>query len=254
MHSLIVLAHPEARSFNAQLAETARQVLAAGAHTVEVADLYREGFEPREGAAHFPAPADQEPFNAMTEQRRAAEGGRLPIEVAQAIARLERADLVVFQFPLWWFSLPAILKGWLDRVFVYGDVYSSRVRYDRGRFRGKRALVSITTGAPAQTHGPDGRQGDLDLLLWPFHFSLHYVGFSVLPPFRSFAVETLRPGVDPEALRSRLEGHKAGLAAHLGRIDALEPLRFNGWDDWDETGRLKPGAPSYGPFMRHRDR
>lgn len=252
MHSLIVLAHPEARSFNAQLATTARQALEAAGGSTDLADLYREGFDPREAAGHFAAPADPDYFRAMAEQRHAAENGSLAPEVANAIERLERADLLLFQFPLWWFSVPAILKGWLDRVFVYGGVYRSKLRYDSGRFRGKRALVSVTTGGPAESHGPDGRQGDLDLLLWPLHFSLHYVGFTVLPPFRSFHLEG-GPPRDPEVADPRLEGYKDGLRAHLEALDSLRPIPFNGWDDWDETGRLKPEAPTYSPFMRHPD-
>ncbi|SMF71799.1 NAD(P)H dehydrogenase (quinone) [Tistlia consotensis] len=251
MHSLVVLAHPEPRSFNGRLARAARETLEAGGYTTRLLDLYGEGFDPREAPEHYPARRDPGRFSAMSAQRRAAETGRLPPDVARAIGWLEQSDLVVFQCPLWWFSLPAMLKGWLDRVFAYGAVYDSRMRYDRGRFRGRRALVSITTGGPAASHGPDGRQGDLDLLLWPLHFSLHYVGFSVLPPWRSFAVEGGRFGADPEAHRRHLAACEAGLRRHLAGLDALQPLPFNGWDDWDAEGRLKSGAPSHGPFMRH---
>ena len=48
----------------------------------------------------------------------------------------------------------------------------------------------------------------------------------------------------------RLEGYQAALAQRLATLDATEPMRFNGWDDWDETGRLKPGRAGYSPFMR----
>lgn len=187
----------------------------------------------------------------MAEQRHASDTDALPADAERAIAQLERADLVIFQFPLWWWSVPAVLKGWLDRVFVWGRVYSSKVRYcDRGHFRGKRALVSVTTGASEAVFGPDGRAGDLDLVLWPVHFSLSYVGFSVLPPFRSFEVVNA-PASGAEALRARLEGHKAGLRSHIERLESLEPLKFSSSRDWDESGRLRPDAPSYSPFIRH---
>ncbi len=255
MHALIVLAHPEPRSFNGQLARTARAALQADGHSADLLDLAAEGFDPREGPAHYPplaAAGADAAFNALTAQRRASEAGRLPPAVADSLARLERADLLLLQFPLWWFSMPALLKGWLDRVFVYGGVYASRRRYDSGHFRGKRALVSVTTGGAPETHGPDGRQGDLDLLLWPLHFALNYVGFSVLPPFRSFAVEGGRgDAADRAAHAAKLAGYRDGLAAHLQALDSLAPLAFNGWDDWDAEGRLKPEAPSHGPFMRH---
>jgi NAD(P)H dehydrogenase (quinone) len=249
MHCLIVLAHPEEKSFNAQMARVAKETFEAQGHTAELCDLYREGFDPCEALRHFPEPVAPDRFNAMTEQRHAAETGAVPPEVGRALERLERADLLLLQFPMWWFSVPAILKGWLDRVFLYGRVYTSKARYDRGYFRGKRALISVTAGAPASAFGPDGRCGDIDLLYWPLQFSLHYVGFTVLPPFYSYQVGGISD--DPELLRERLEGQKAGLRRHLARLNDLEPLRFNGWDDWDENGRLRPGAPSYSPFMRH---
>lgn len=250
MHCLIVLAHPEERSFNAQMARVAKQTFEAQGHTAEIIDLYRDGFDPREAQHHYPNPVAPGCFSAMAEQRHAADTDTLPPEVQSTIDRLERADLVLLQFPLWWWSMPAILKGWLDRVFAWGRVYTSKVRYDRGHFRGKRALVSVTTGASAAAYGPDGRCGDLDLVLWPVHFTLSYVGFSVLPPFRSFDVASSRTS-DPEVVEERLEGYKADLREHLARLESFEPLSFNGWDDWDESGRLKPGAPSYSPFIRH---
>ena len=251
MHALVVLAHPEERSFNAALARTAEATLTAEGHTVELADLYREGFDPLEGGSHFHRRVDNDFFSAMAEQRHASDTDSLPADVERAIAQLERADLVIFQYPLWWWSMPAILKGWLDRVFVWGRVYSSRMRYcDRGHFRGRRALVSVTTGAQEPAFGPDGRAGNLDLVLWPMHFSLSYIGFSVLPPFRSFGV--MNPAADSTgAVRARLEGSKAGFRSHLEQLDSLAPLGFNGSRDWDLSGRLKLEAPSYGPFIRH---
>jgi NAD(P)H dehydrogenase (quinone) len=82
-----------------------------------------------------------------------------------------------------------MLKGWMDRVFVSGGLYTSRMRYDAGYFRGRRAQVSITTGAPKAAFGPGSRGGDFDTMLWPIHYSLHYMGFSVLPPFISYGVQ-----------------------------------------------------------------
>ena len=63
--------------------------------------------------------------------------------------------------------MPAILKGWLDRALVYGDVYTSKKRYDHGRFRGRRAMLSLATGAFEESYTFNGRNADIDLLLWP---------------------------------------------------------------------------------------
>ena len=251
MDALIVLAHPEPSSFNAQLKDVAADTLGAMGYGILLSDLCAQGFDPVEGPRHYQTRKRPERFEAQTEQRHASDTDGLPADVAAEIDKLKRADLVLFQFPMWWFSMPAILKGWIDRVFVYGGLYTSRMRYDQGYFRGRRAMLSVTTGAPGPTHGPSGRNADIDLLLWPLQFTLHYMGYGVLPSFVASGVEGSLAYSTPEAVAARLEGHKAALRAQLSRLDDLEPLPFNGWDDWDAEGKLKPGAASYSPFVRH---
>jgi NAD(P)H dehydrogenase (quinone) len=249
MHVLIVLAHPEPKSFNAQLKDVAATTLSDQGHGVEVSDLYGDGFDPLEGPRHYTDRKDPDWFVAQDEQRHAWETGTAGADVRAEIDKLERADLVIFQYPIWWFSMPAMLKGWLDRVFLYG-LYTSRVRYDRGHFLGRRAMASVTTGAPEPTFAHNGRNGDIDLLLWPMNFTLHYMGFTVLPPFVAYAIESGLAYSDPAEVPARLDGCKNALRARLSALDATEPLRFNGWDDWDESGRLKPGVPGHSAFMR----
>lgn len=65
---------------------------------------------------------------------------------AEGFDPVEWAELVVFQFPLWWHAQPAMLKSWFDRVFVSGGLYTSKMRYNRGYFSGKWAICSVTTG------------------------------------------------------------------------------------------------------------
>ena len=90
---------------------------------------------------------------------------------------------------MWWHLPPAILKGWMDRVFIYGDVYTSKQRFEHGRFVGKRAMISVTVGTSEATYAHNGRSGDIDLLLWPINFSLAYVSFEVLNHFVAYGVE-----------------------------------------------------------------
>ena len=73
----------------------------------------------------------------------------------------------------------------------------------------------------------------------------------MLPPFYSFSIESGIQYSDPSVMAERVQGYKDGLTDRLRRLDELEPLRFNGWDDWDEEGKLKPDAPVHSPFMRH---
>lgn len=240
MRALIVHCHPEPASFNAALKDVAVRTLRRLGHSVEVSDLYAERFDPVEKASHYGIRVDPDRFSALAEQRHASETASLPADVRQEIARLERADVVVLQFPLWWHAQPAMLKGWFDRVFVNGGLYTSAMRYDRGYFRGKRAICSVTTGAPAPAFEPGGRGGDIELLLWPIQYSLHYMGFAVLPPFLAFGVQSHGYAYQDEGeFLSRLESRKKEWARRLQSLEEEGPLRLPGWDDWDEAGRRK---------------
>ncbi len=250
MRVLIVLAHPEPTSFNGAMKDVAVATLTGLGHGVEVSDLYALAFDPVEGPDRYAARCDPGSFTAQTEQRHAWETGTLSPDVAAEIDKLERADLVIFQYPMWWYAMPAMLKGWLDRVLVYGGLYTSAMRYDAGYFAGRRAMLSVTTGGTAATFAHNGRNADIELLLWPTNFTLHYMGYDVLPPFVAFGVEGGIQYSEPGEMPERLEGYRAALARRLEELDATEPMRFNGWDDWDETGRLKPGRAGYSPFMR----
>ena len=149
MRVLIIHCHPEPQSFNATLSRTAHRTLTEQGHAVRVSDLYGEGFQPVEGPQHYSDRADPAVFSPLAEQRHAWQQGNLPADVQREIDRLEWAELLILQFPLWWHGAPALLKGWFDRVMVSGGLYTSRMRYDAGYFRGRRALLSVTTGAPA---------------------------------------------------------------------------------------------------------
>jgi len=114
---------------------------------------------------------------------------------------------------MWWHLPSAMLKGRIDRVFAYGDVYTSAKRFEAGRFVGKRAMLSVTVGTSADTYAHDGRSGDIDLLLWPVEFSLAYVGYEVLAPFVAHGVEACRATRTPARSRrargaSRRTGHE----------------------------------------------
>lgn len=238
MNALIVYCHPEPASFNGALRDVAAGTLRRLGHTVEISDLHGEGFDPVEKAGHYTTRKDPNWFSAMAEQRHAGETSSLPTDVQREIARLERADLVVLQFPLWWHSQPAMLKGWFDRVFVNGALYTSTMRYDRGYFRGKRAICSVTTGAPEAAFQGNGRGGNMETMMWPIHYSLYYMGFTVLPPFLSYGIQGLSGFVrlEEDRFSEHAESRKRALARRLEGLDGQKPIAFPGWKDWDEDG------------------
>jgi NAD(P)H dehydrogenase (quinone) len=254
MHAHIVLAHPEPRSFNAHLAAVARRALEAQGWTISLSDLYAMGFDPCERAEHYAARQQPARFDVQAEQRHASDSGSIPGAVAAEIERLDRADLLVLQYPMWWHLPPAMLKGWLDRVLIYGEVYTSQKRFENGRFVGKRAMISVTVGTSEATYAFDGRSGDIDLLLWPVNFSLAYVGYSVLSPFVAYGVEAGLRYSDASVVEARLQRVGADLAATLARLDGIGFLPFNRMAEWGADGRIVPGAPVHSPFIRRKQR
>jgi len=244
MNVLIVHCHPEPHSFNAALTEVAMDTLAAQGHDVTLADLYAEGFDPVERPDHYVHRHDTDVFLPLNEQRHAFDNKGLSADVAREIERLEDADLVIVQFPLWWHAQPAMLKGWFDRVMVYGGLYSGSRRYDRGHFRGKRALCSVTTGSPQAAFGPFGRGGDIATLMWPTHCSLYYLGFDVLTPQLTYGVQGGGLSYQDDAsFRAYLKSAKADWQTRLKSVDEERPIPFTGWRDWDEHGVLKACHP-----------
>ena len=238
MNVLILYCHPEPSSFNHALKEVAVNTFTAKKDQVEVSDLYAEGFDPVERKAHYIDPVVKERFEPLTEQRYAYKTETLAEDVSREIERLKRCDLLVLQFPLWWHQQPAMLKGWFDRVFVAGGLYTSQMRYDRGFFKSKRAICSVTSGAPLETFTSRGRGGgDIGMLLHSLHFSLHYMGFSVLPP--QLFTEVQGAGFSYRSdneFQLLLRSHCEQWAAHLKQIDQVEPIRFPSWSDWNENG------------------
>lgn len=189
MHVLIVLAHPDPGSFNAALAQAGAGALRAAGHDVVVSDLYAEGFNPVAGRHDFTSVADASRFHYQAEQAHAARTGGFAPDLAREQARLRAADLVIFQCPLWWGGVPAMLKGWFERVLAYGVAYVDGHRFDTGLFRGRRALLSITTGGTEERFSDGGVYGPVDRVLWQAQrLTLGYMGFETEAPFVAHAV------------------------------------------------------------------
>lgn len=185
---LIVHAHPESKSFNAALAKHAQAFFIQQGSDVKFIDLYAEKFNPVGDAQDFLALEDSEFFKYQKEQMHAFETNSFTPELKAHMNLLEWCDILVFNFPLWWFAMPAILKGWVDRVFAMGFVYGGgKGVYDTGIFKDKTAFLCITTGGPEQAYN-GGKNGHLDQILFPIqHGIFYFTGMTVLPPFIAFS-------------------------------------------------------------------
>jgi len=217
MRTLIVYAHPEPTSFNGAMLDVAIRTLGPMGHEIVVSDLYADGPRALSGRADFEGAADSERFSYPVEQARAVEEGAFSPDLAREQDRLFWAELVIFQFPLWWFGPPAILKAWIDRVLAFGLLYDLSHRFDRGRLLGRRAMLSVTTGGTTARFSDDGLYGDVERVLYPLHRGvLQYLGLGVLEPYVAYA-----------ASRSDEAGRVALLDAYAERLRGLadEPTR-----------------------------
>jgi NAD(P)H dehydrogenase (quinone) len=192
---LIVYAHPEPTSFTAALKDAAVRVLSTAGHQVEVSDLYGEGFNPVAGRHDFTREADPMRFHYQSEQLAASRTGSFAGDLLREQDRLMRADLLVFVFPLWWGGLPAIVKGWFDRVCAYGVAYADGKRFEEGYFVGRRVILGLTTGGTGERFSAGGSYGDIrDVLYSVQRCILEYLGLEVMEPFVAYA----SPRVDAE--------------------------------------------------------
>jgi NAD(P)H dehydrogenase (quinone) len=245
MRVLIVYAHPEPNSFNGAMKDVAVETLSGLGHEVEVSDLYAMDFAAGTTRRDFTTVANPDYLKYQAEERHALEHDGFAADVAGEIARLDAADLLIFQFPIYWFGMPALLKGWVDRVFAMGWAYGHGRWFNNGAFRGKRAMVAMSAGAHAGFFAPDGRYGDMGMILWPIHNGIfRFTGFDVLPPYVAYGVSRVDDAARAEML--------AAYRRHLETLDERPPLAFNDLDDFDESGRLKPGIASKAAFIRDR--
>jgi len=250
MKAYIVLAHPEAKSFNARLAEIAGRTLGAAGWQTTQADLYAMDFDPREGPHHYETRKDPDQFHTQTEQRFNADADSLPPDVSAEIDHLLGLDMLVVHFPLWWFGMPAILKGWIDRVFVYGRLYRSTMRYDTGICAGKKMIACVTTGASEDSCAFNGREGDTRLHLWPLLFPFRYLGFDVYEPEVFHGVGGVAFMEGNESGLSTMDTYSDRWAETLGTLSSRPLVPYNRDADFDDKKRLVPGAPVFSPFVR----
>jgi NAD(P)H dehydrogenase (quinone) len=232
---LIVHAHPDPTSLTAQLAGAARSALRAQGHEVIQSDVYAMGWKAVYDERDFPERLDPARLSIAAESGHAFANGTQPDDIAAEQAKLMAADAVIFQFPLWWFSMPAIMKGWIERVYAYGLAYGHKGagnthRYGEGGLAGKRAMLSVTTGGPADDYAPRGINGQFDELLFPItHGVLFYPGMEVLPTFAVHGANRL-DGAGVEAA-------KAALAARVQNLFTDAPIPYRAQNGGDYPGR-----------------
>jgi len=254
---LLVFAHPEPQSLAASLRDVAIRELEAAGHEVRVSDLYAMRWKSEVDRSDFPSLASDRRLKVAAASGEAFAAHALTHDVKAEHEKLLWADALILQFPLWWYSMPAILKGWVDRVYAYGFAYGVGEHSDRhwgdrfgeGTFAGKRAMLIVTTGGWEEHYSARGINGPIDELLFPInHGILHYPGFDVLPPFVAYRVDKL------DARGFETVG--ATLRGRMRDLETTEPIpyrRQNGGDYEIPSLRLRSelGAPNASGFALH---
>lgn len=159
MRVLIVLSHPNSGSFSHAVAEAFAAGATEAGHDVEVADLSAEGFDPRWSEADV----------AMDQ------GGPVPADVLAEQARLERADALCLVFPLYWYGMPALLKGWIDRVFTYGWAYDQVGDPSKSLLPARPCVLLVPAGANPEAWEAEGTRVAMERI-W-IDGTLRYFGF-----------------------------------------------------------------------------
>ena len=250
MKVLLVFAHPEPQSLSASLRDVAIQELEAAGHEVRMSDLYAMHWKSEVDRSDFPALAPDERLLPVAASKDAFATGTLTGDVKAEIDKLLWADALILQFPLWWFTMPAILKGWVDRVFAYGFAYGVGEhsekrwgdRYGEGRLAGKRAMLVVTAGGWEEHYAVRGVNGPIDDLLFPInHGILYYPGYDVLPPFVTYSTDRFD--------ETRFQPAARHLRERMRTLETTLPIpyrRQNGGDYHIPTMELRTGLGASG--------
>jgi len=141
---LIIISHPNTgKSFNHRLVEAAKATLEADGHAVIVNDLVKNGFNPTTGKHDFVSLKNPDSFDLQTEQVHTVESGnKFAPDLQEQLDLVDWCDIVIHQFPMYWWSVPAVHKGWIDRCLVYHYAYPPHV----SKWTGKQWMMSVTVG------------------------------------------------------------------------------------------------------------
>lgn len=234
---LLVTAHPEPRSLNAALADVAVTHLRAAGHEVRVSDLYAMTWKADVDAEDFPAHPAERRLEVLPVSGQATLAGQLSPDIAAEQEKLRWSEAVVLQFPMWWFSVPAILKGWIDRVLTYEFAHGPSVPppYGEGALAERRAMVAMTIGARESAFSDRGIHGRLSDVLFPLQHGVFW--FTGMTPLEPFAVYDAN-----DASEKQFEAAARAYRQRLDRLftDAPVPFRSLTGGDYDREMRLLP--------------
>jgi NAD(P)H dehydrogenase (quinone) len=210
MKVLYIYAHPEPKSFNAAMKDTALYALKEKGHEVTLSDLYAMKFHPVLKASDFPERKSPDFFNPFLEAINASKTGAFAPDIKEEMEKVKSSDLIIFQFPIYFTAMPAIMKGWIDRVLSPGFGFNPVTNsvYETGLFKGKSAMLVMTAGSPKEMYSEGGGHGDLNKHLESItHCVFEFMGMRVLPSYVIYEASSMtreRGTEELEKYRKRL--------------------------------------------------
>ncbi|MCG5078741.1 NAD(P)H-dependent oxidoreductase [Paraburkholderia tagetis] len=197
---LIVVAHPVEDSFTMSMTRAYLGELLRMGHDVRVHDLYRMGFNP------------------VLSARELTEGSDVHVRMADVLIAQEdvrEADVVTVIYPLWWMAMPAMMKGYIDRVFSRGFAYEIQPGGAQGLLSGRRAVVVTISGAPLASFMEDGRWQAMQLLQDTHIFRA--AGFELIGHLH---FDEVGPAMPPAAAANDLTRLRGFVRGHFASVPA----------------------------------
>ncbi len=182
MKVLYVYAHPEPKSFSSALKDIALDTLKGTGHEIILSDLYAMKFNPVLTTTDFPERKNLEVFKPFFEAIKASKEGTFAPDIKEEMEKVKWANMLIFQFPIYFTAMPAIMKGWIDRVLAPGFGFNPITNsiYDTGLLKGKYAMLVTTTGSSKTMYSEGGAHGDLNKHLKSLtHCVFEYMGLKV---------------------------------------------------------------------------
>lgn len=216
MKVLIVFAHPDKQSLNHSLLEVTTNYLKEKNHEVKVTDLYAQNFKAGVDGDDFLNHEQGKRLFLMRDGGSAFNAGKLSPDIMEEQAKLSWADLVIFQFPMWWYSMPALMKGWIDRVLTQNFSYTGEQMFETAPLAGKKTFIISTVGVPKESYSK-GKLGSISEVFFPIqHGTFELIGLKVLEPIIGYEADSRYSNcfeITSKAIKERIDN-----------IDTIEPM------------------------------
>jgi len=204
---LIVFAHPNPTSFSSAVKDKTIKSIVENGHNYELSDLYGMNWGAVAGKDDFKSHLNASEIDIIKEQQNSFKNNLYQDDIKTEMEKLKKADYLIFIFPLWWGSCPAIMKGWIDKVFSCDFAWGMENIFHNGLMLGKRAVIFTSASGNGPEYTEQGeQQATLTQTLNHIHRgSFAFCGFDVLPIHAIFEVES----------------HKESREQHLKKIEDI---------------------------------